>query len=81
MNTKVTISERALFARINRKLKKNGEQLHRCRRGSRWFNEMGPYYIVDTKSNVVTHCGFYNLEERARNLNVLKNFEQLENFL
>ena len=78
MNTQVFVTERALFARINRKLKKEGGTLRRCRKNSRWYNDMGPYY-VDLSSNGVTDRGFSDLENWGRELGVMQVFEQLEN--
>jgi len=79
MKTQVPVTERALFARLSRTLKKEGKKLHRCRRDSRWFNDMGPYYTVDIDSNSVIDRGLSNLEERAREEGVLKPFEQMVN--
>ena len=39
------ISERALVARVNRVLSKEGQQIFTCRQNSRWYFEIGTYYI------------------------------------
>lgn len=77
METKVVVTERALFSRINRRLNKDGEKLHRCRADSRWFNDMGPYYIVDMATNTATARGFSDLENWGREIGALKPFEKL----
>jgi hypothetical protein len=79
METQVQVTERAIFARLSRKLKKEGQTLHRCRRDSRWFNDMGPYYTVDIGSNSVVDRGFSDLDEWAREIGVLKPYEQMVN--
>lgn len=74
---KVKVSERALVARIRRKLEKDGRVLKAGRRDSRWYAELGGWYIVDTAKNAVTskHC---DLEKLGRELGALKDFEEIE---
>jgi hypothetical protein len=79
MKTQVPVTERALFARLSRKLKKEGQTLHRCRRDSRWFNDMGPYYTVDIDSNSVIDRGLSKLEVWGREVGVLKPYECVVN--
>lgn len=66
---KVPVSERALIARINRKLPGN-EKLKKLR-GTRWENDLGLYYIVDEYFNAVrdTHV---DIESLGRELGALK---------
>jgi hypothetical protein len=45
-------TERAILARINRKLAKEGERLHICRENSTGFNELGRYYCVGNNNFV-----------------------------
>ncbi len=73
---KKTITERALFARVDRRLKKDGDFLRRCRQDSKAYAELGSYYIVSS-NNVVTaqHC---SLEGLAKELGVLADWEVLE---
>lgn len=78
MNTQVPVNKRALFSRINRKMNKDGEKLHRCRSDSRWYNDMGPFYTVDINTNTVIARGVSDLESLGRELGVLKPFEKLE---
>lgn len=64
------VSDRALLARVNRKLLKQDGQLVRvCREDSRWFNELGRYYVVDVKLNEVINKHVY-LEALAGELGV-----------
>ena len=74
---KAKISERALVARIRRKLAKDGETLNACRADSRWHSELGYWYIVDTNTNFITarHC---DLETLGREVGALKPFEELD---
>ena len=46
------ISERALVARVNRKLAKDGERLHQCSENSKWFNELGRYFVTDQRNYI-----------------------------
>jgi len=50
------VSERALRARINRKLAHDGERLYTPRYGSNEFLQYGPHMVVDGR-NVVTDWG------------------------
>lgn len=74
---KAKITERALFARIDRKLAKDGERLRRCRSDSRAYAELGDYYIVNQSANTITaqHC---TLEGLAKELDLLADWEELE---
>jgi hypothetical protein len=73
---KKTISERALFERIKRRLRAEGECLRKCRQGSRCFNDLGSYYSISIAHNAVrdTHI---DLEAWGRHLGVLKSNEVL----
>ena len=46
------VTERALVARINRKLVHEGEQMHRTR-GERWRGDLGDYYITETRTRAL----------------------------
>jgi hypothetical protein len=72
----VPVSERALMARIRRWLARGDERLATCREGSRGFQELGRYYIVDAKRNFIRHTNV-DLEELGRKLGLLKEWEQL----
>lgn len=70
------VSERALFSRIDRALRRNGEMLRRCRSNSRDYHTVGDFYTVDIERNAVvsTHV---DLEQHGRELKVLHANEQL----
>lgn len=46
----IAICERAIVARINRKLSKTGERLRVCRESSKWFNDLGRYYMINDRN-------------------------------
>ena len=73
---KVVVSERAMAARINRELKKQGESLRRCREDSRWFHDLGQYYTLDLERNVISDKQV-DLTELAKKLGVLRPYEVL----
>lgn len=74
--TKVPVSERAVLARINRKLAKSGEQIRKCRADSGPHATLGDYYCVNTKGNFVVY-GDAELDRIGRLLGVLRPFEEL----
>ena len=49
----MTATDQALFARLQRRLRQEGQQLHRCREDSRNFSDMGRYYITDASTRVL----------------------------
>lgn len=73
---KVAISERALLARINRKVAADGLQVKKSRLGTASNTELGDYYAVDLNRGVVA-SKHVNLEAWARELEVLADYEQL----
>jgi hypothetical protein len=79
--TKVPVSERALIARINRKLKQEGRQL-KTKRGN-WREDIsGPYYVLDVKRNAIVAGGSahsrVDLEKLGRECGALEKWEVLE---
>ena len=76
MSKFISVSERALFARVSRMLAKDGEKLHRAKYGSRAFLSVGLYYIVDS-NNVITATNC-DLEKLAREIKVIAEWEKLE---
>lgn len=72
----VPISERALLARINRKLKPDYEALRRAREDSCGFNELGRYFLLDLYRNAVVEM-HVDLEMKGRELGVLRDYETL----
>lgn len=71
---KVSVSERALTQRINRKLKQDGEVLRRATAAN--AASIGDYFIVDLTRNSIASQRV-NPERLARELGVLKPWEEL----
>jgi hypothetical protein len=60
---------RALEARVRRRLAREGEVLHKCRQGSRWYPDLGDYYAANERNHLVrTHI---DLEQLAEELGVI----------
>jgi hypothetical protein len=72
----VLVSERAVVARLRRRLAREGEILRRCRRDSQWYRELGDWYVVDGSLNYIT-SKFVDLESYARECGVLEPWERL----
>ena len=78
---KAQVTERALVARVNRKLADKGRQLRRARGfwdGKNWHedNNLGRYFVLDlNRNNIVDH--HVDLEEYARIILVLAAWEKL----
>ncbi len=73
---KVPVSERALFARINRVLAKEEKSLRRCREDSSSYRDCGRYYIIDIRRNYVMNTDV-DLAAFAKELGLLRPFEEL----
>jgi hypothetical protein len=79
VSPKVSVSERALFQRVNRKLKKNHERLCKTRGDQyRWA-----YYVLNTYTNTIDGKhpimdSKADVERFARELGVLQAYEQLK---
>lgn len=73
---RVPVSARALIQRINRKLASQNERLLASREGSRSFQDLGRFYVVDTRVNGVVEKDV-DLETRARKLDALAAWERL----
>lgn len=73
---KITLSERAIAARLNRFLDKRGETLRKCRTSSRCYRELGDYYLVDMNAGMI-RSQHVNLENLARESGVLKTWEEI----
>ena len=82
---KVIITERALYQRINRRLKQNDEKLCTAR-GESIQNELGRFYTVETGQHVRPDRAMssgvvyvhVNLETLAQKLGVIQPWEELE---
>jgi hypothetical protein len=72
---KVPVSTRALIARINRKIAKDGEQLRKMRGPARMLSPT--YYVVDIQHNFVV-SEFSDLEGFGRECGVLRAWEALK---
>jgi hypothetical protein len=70
----VPVSERALVARINRRLKKDWLRLVRTR-GQRAILDLGEYYIHEMRRNLAFDT-YVDIEELGRKLGVLKEYER-----
>jgi hypothetical protein len=75
--TKVQITERALLARVNRKLNHDGERLKSCPASRASYSELGDYYIVDLGRNTIT-AQHVDLLALALDLGCIKPYEELE---
>lgn len=74
MKKPVTVS--ALIKRLNRHLPKSGKKLFQCKISSRGYHELGDFYIVDTRLNVV-NAMYVDIEQFARSQGVLKDYEEI----
>ena len=73
---KIEVSMRAVIQRINRRLARVGEHLHRYR-GGQWYTDLGDYYIRDEYRNFLVQ-GHVEPEGLARELGVLRESEVVE---
>lgn len=69
-----SVTTTTLIKRIRRNLARDGIALRTCREASRFHNELGDYYLIDTSSNRISakHC---TLEGLGRELGVLAAHE------
>lgn len=74
--SKAMVSERALAARVGRMLQASGRLLRKCKADSRWFVDLGAYYVVDCRSGMVTGRDV-DLEALASELGAIKDYEAL----
>ena len=72
---KIQVTTRALIQRINRKLKPGQEQL-RISRSERAERDVGRYYVVDYRQNLVIRDNV-DIEKLGRELDVLKAYEEV----
>lgn len=73
MKTKTPVAERALLARVNRKLKHENKVMRRNRPSDACFKELGRYNVIDKAAGTVTP--HVDLETLARQLGVLESWE------
>jgi hypothetical protein len=74
---KVPVSERAILARINRKISVESRQIKKCRQDSNGFDHLGHYYEVNLHTNTVTDR-HVDLERLAKSEGVLKDYETVD---
>lgn len=74
---KLKVSERALFARINRKIHDDDLMLRRCPATRRDHHNLGDYYLVNWRINGVAGKNI-DLEDYGREVCALKDYEELE---
>jgi hypothetical protein len=60
-------TERALFERLRRKLRHEGQTLHRCRESSRDFPQLGRYFITDSETRGLV-AGYVDLADWLESL-------------
>lgn len=53
MKNRTPVTHTAVISRINRRLAKKGQVLRSSRPNSRWLNDNGDFYIVDTDLNSI----------------------------
>jgi hypothetical protein len=78
--TKVRVSRRAVISRLNIKLAKNGQRLHKARGKTAMPNEFaGQYFIVHEHTNtIIDHSfGLKRLEYLARKHKALQAWEEM----
>ncbi|AWM07633.1 hypothetical protein [Bradyrhizobium symbiodeficiens] len=73
---KAPITPRALIQRINRRLRPKHQRLRMFRGNSRWWNDLGDFYVVDLEANLILHS---HVEPVAfgRELGVVQPFEEV----
>ncbi len=74
---KIVVSERALFARISRAVRKDEMLLRRCRKDNRDYHYLGDYYTVLLSSSGLAYRNL-DLEDYGREVGALKPYECLE---
>lgn len=68
---KISVSERALMQRINRKLSSSGKVLKKSRNLNGKY--LGTYFIINKKEVVLRNI---NIEKLGHTLEVIKNWEE-----
>lgn len=74
---KKQVTQKALMARLNRRLALRGEILKKCAEGSTWHKSLGDYYLINVKSEGIV--GFNkDLVQLARQEGALQTWEMME---
>lgn len=73
-----TITENTLIKRINRRLASDGEavRVHLCKWNSRWFTDLGRYYLVDVNRNTI-EGQHIDIEDLGREVGALGATEEV----
>lgn len=71
---KIPVSEKALMARVNRKLAKDGERILKSREGSRLRGNVGDFYLLDVSRNTVLNTHI-ELGHFAKQRGILRDYE------
>jgi hypothetical protein len=68
MSASLSMTERALIARINRQLRPQGEMIKTCRYEARGFNDLGRHFVHDFSRNLVldTHVHLESMDAELR---------------
>jgi hypothetical protein len=59
----MTTSERQIYQRVNRHLKKGWTQdnyewlMVHCARPGRWYDQLGPFYVTNARNNTIHSSG------------------------
>lgn len=75
MSKKVPITEKALYQRINRKLRQRDEVLKRSRVSTEV--DLGKYFVVDLHRNAVTNHHI-DIEDFGKQIGVMADWESLQ---
>jgi hypothetical protein len=75
--TQNLVTERALLRRINRELAKRHEAVRSCRPGTRAYNNLGRYHLLDIYRNQVLDSNI-DIQALGRKLSVLGDGETLQ---
>lgn len=70
------VTENAVRLRVDRLLRRTGDRLCICRRGSRSFYELGRYYVVNERN--VVDMKHFDIEDFAREVGLLKPDEAIQ---
>lgn len=70
------VTQRALLARVNRKLAADGQRMKQARQGTRAHQDLGDFYVIDLSRNALeaSHC---DLETWARDMGAMAPYERL----
>ena len=73
---KKPVTASALVERLNHHLSKQGLELFQCTFNFHGYHELGDFYVVDTRLNMV-NATYVNIEQLARMEGVLEDSEEM----